>query len=187
MKIIAVLTALFLPGTFMAVGATIILTVGPLTLLQIFLTTPMFDFTRAENVVVDLPFKLYWTIAGSVTVLLIVGQLFLANPEWITKTVDSLGWDFLKETRLYTASLERSSEKEKLTAERNSVVRRGTSESRLSGKTQTTEGQSLRNGSLFKAAESGKQNGNQPTNHSRKTWSPFGRGVRQAPKGEGHV
>jgi hypothetical protein len=122
----------------------------------------MFDFKNADSVVVDFPTKLYWSIAGTITFLLIIGQLFLAFPEWTTKAVEAIGWDILEKSRLYTDSKERSAEKDKLIMERNtwnSVVRRGTDESQLSGKTQTMEGHSLSNTSAPKITEPANQNG----------------------------
>jgi len=62
MKIIAILTALFLPGTFMAV----------------LLTTPMFKWPDPPDgqIVVRLPFEIYWAVSGSVTLTLGFGMLF---------------------------------------------------------------------------------------------------------------
>ncbi|KAE9380152.1 hypothetical protein N431DRAFT_394683 [Stipitochalara longipes BDJ] len=126
MKVIAVLTAFFLPGTFMA----------------IFLASPMFDFKNTKSVVVDLPTRLYWSIAGSVTVLLLIGQLFFSLPEWTINTIDTL-LPCLKNSRLYTEAERRKTDKDSLTKAKDSVnpERRGTGGSGFSGKTQNSEAQ----------------------------------------------
>jgi hypothetical protein len=99
----------------------------------------MFDFKNTESVVVGFPTKLYWSVAGTLTVLLLIGQLFLTFPEWTTNTIDFMGWNRLKNTRLYTEAMKREGEKQKSIMEKNSVVRRGTGKSGLSGKTQNSE------------------------------------------------
>jgi hypothetical protein len=89
MKLIAILTALFLPGTFMAVYSTSPLLYNQiLRCLQILLTTPMFNWVNPdESVIVKLPFKIYWGTTGSVTILFMIG-LGLMNPELFRGTLD---------------------------------------------------------------------------------------------------
>jgi len=69
MKIIAVLTALFLPGTFMA----------------IMLTTPMFKWPDPGEgeIIVRLPFAIYWATTGSMTLFLGGCMVWLFQPTWL--------------------------------------------------------------------------------------------------------
>jgi len=102
----------------------------------------MFDFKSPGDVVVDLPFKLYWAIAGSTTFLLLIGQLFLSLPEWAINTIDTL-LPFLKDSRLYTEAERRKKEKDELRKAKASVKpqRRDTGGSGSSGKTQKSGAQ----------------------------------------------
>jgi len=122
MKIIAILTALFLPGTFMAVWHT---TSPPssfpaerrrLICLQVLLTTPMFNWLEPDKpVIVRLPFEIYWGVTGSVTVLLAVGLFIMIHTIFISKVlvrlVDCVPFEgfrtLLQKGRLYLACLKR--------------------------------------------------------------------------------
>ena len=182
MKIVTVLTAFFLPGTFVAVGYhSIFHKTFSLNTLQIFLTGPMFDFKNTENVVVGFATMLYWSITGAITFLLILGQLLLAHPKWIITIFDWIDWDWLKKSRLYTESKKRSEEKETLTMERKSVVRR--SESQLSENTQTTTGQNLSNGSAVKTTRPENQNVKLQNGGAQATPLHFGRAAQPMPTG----
>ncbi|OCK82287.1 hypothetical protein K432DRAFT_472809 [Lepidopterella palustris CBS 459.81] len=76
MKMIAILTALFLPGTFIA----------------IMLTTPMFKWPDPGEgeIVVWLPFRIYWAVSGSMTLFLgcCMAWLFLFQPRRLKKHLD---------------------------------------------------------------------------------------------------
>ncbi|PMD27823.1 hypothetical protein NA56DRAFT_148498 [Hyaloscypha hepaticicola] len=126
MKIIAVLTIFFLPGTYMA----------------IFLASPVFDFKSTESVIVALPSKLYWSIAGGVTLLLLIGQFFLTFPEWTVNAIEFMHLSCLKNSRLYKEEMTRKQEKDKQMQEKNSVVRRRTDDSEANAQNTIEQGQS---------------------------------------------
>ncbi|KIN05452.1 hypothetical protein OIDMADRAFT_17899 [Oidiodendron maius Zn] len=69
MKMIAILTAFFLPFTFMA----------------ILLTTPMFKWPDPENgkVILWLPFRIYWIASGLMTLILGCWGILLFRPKWL--------------------------------------------------------------------------------------------------------
>lgn len=148
-------------------------------MLQIFLTSPMFDFQNTKSVVVRFPTILYWSIAGSITLLLIIWQRLLAHHEWIVNTItkvkifakiivkifDLIDLNSLKKSKLYIESERTVSEKEKLTMERKS-------ESQLSGKPQTTEGQSLSNGEAARTTEPGNQHRKRQSERGRNSLLP---------------
>jgi hypothetical protein len=90
MNLIAILTALFLPGTFMAVCSISYLLYNQLLrwILQVLLATPMFNWVNpVESVIIKLPFKIYWGTTGSVTILFMIGLGFM-NPELTRGTLD---------------------------------------------------------------------------------------------------
>lgn len=147
----------------------------------------MFDFKNTEHVLVDLPFKLYWSIAGSVTALLLIGQLFLTFPEWTTNTVDFLDWNCLKNSRLYVEAAKRKGEKDKLRKEKNSVVRRGTGDSELTGTSQTIKGQISKRKSTIRIMRPEEQSALPPIGHRKWMLSPFGRRSKLTSKGQGEV
>jgi hypothetical protein len=145
----------------------------------------MFDFKNAESVVVDFPTKLYWSIAGSVTVLLLIGQLFLALPEWTINTINFLHLSCLKNSRLYTEADQRKKDKDKLTREKRSVVRRGTNESE--GKNQSTEGQDSSKNLANGMNTPRKENGVEQKGQLRNVWPLLGRRNQSTRKGKRQV
>lgn len=147
----------------------------------------MFDFANAENVIVALPWKIYWSIAGGVTALLLIGQLFLTFPEWTTRTVDLLGWKCLRDSRLYAEAMKRKREMDKLKKERSSVVRRGTGDSDLSGKSQGTTIQNSRERSATETVRLEQETGTRPNGQLRWMLSPFRRRRELSPNREGEV
>ncbi|KAN0108558.1 hypothetical protein V8E51_008300 [Hyaloscypha variabilis] len=106
LQIIAVLTAFFLPATLVA----------------IFLTGPMFDFTNPTSVIRSYPIKIYWSIAGSIRLLLVICHLIFDNPAWIVNIIDLIGLDFFKSSKIYSVSLARDLEKKKLVRETKSIM-----------------------------------------------------------------
>jgi hypothetical protein len=69
MRVIAVLTALFLPFTFMAVSQLLSLCLANKLIRQILLTTPIFKWPDPPEgqVVVKLPFVIYWAVSFVLT------------------------------------------------------------------------------------------------------------------------
>lgn len=102
----------------------------------------MFDFKSTESVIVALPSKLYWSIAGGVTLLLLIGQLFLTFPEWTVNAIEFMHLCCLKNSRLYKEVMKRKREKDKQMQEKNSVVRRRTNESEGNAQNAVEQGQS---------------------------------------------
>jgi hypothetical protein len=145
----------------------------------------MFDFKSAENVIVDFPTKLYWSVAGSITVLLLIGQLFLTFPEWTARTIEIIGWNWLKNSRLYNEATKRKGEKDKQAKEKNSVVRRGTNESE--GKAQSTEGRGLSKSPANEMNRPRQENGVEQNGQSTTLWPLLGRRNRPNPKGNSQV
>jgi hypothetical protein len=75
MRVIAVLTALFLPFTFMAVRQLLSPCLAIELIRQILLTTPIFKWPDPPEgqVVVKLPFVIYWAVSFALT--LVVGSV----------------------------------------------------------------------------------------------------------------
>jgi hypothetical protein len=102
----------------------------------------VFDFKSTESVIVALPFKIYWSIAGGVTLLLLIGQLFLTFPEWTVNAIEFMHLSCLKNSRLYKEEMKRKQNKDKQMQEKNSVVRRRTNESEGNAQNTVEQGQS---------------------------------------------
>jgi len=151
----------------------------------------MFDFKSPRRVVVDLPFKLYWAIAGSITLLLLIGQLFLSLPEWTINTIDAL-MPCLKASRLYTEAERRKKEKDELSKAKASVKpppqRRGTDGSESSGKTQKNEAQASNKKTTIEARKEVQEVQEREMGQQRNGLVPFWRRRSPpSPKGDGKV
>jgi hypothetical protein len=94
MKFMAILTAFFLPGTFMAVWTEgLSWQVTALTLLQVFLTTPMFNFlddTKPLLTKGGAPLGIYWGVTGLLCVLFLIGVYILHKPIVVCRLLDHL-------------------------------------------------------------------------------------------------
>lgn len=143
----------------------------------------MFDFKSTESVIVALPSKLYWSIAGSVTLLLLIGQLFLTFPEWTVNAIEFMHLSCLKNSRLYKEERTRKQEKDKQMQEKNSVVRRRTDESEGNAPNTVEQGQSknLDNDMNGQSRENGLQESRQRNGvlNSMKRGQPSPRGDDQ--------
>lgn len=82
----------------------------------------MFDFTNPTSVVRSYPTMIYWSISGSITLLLVVGYFVYDNPKWILIPIDLIGLNFLKSSKVYRALKKRENEKTKLANEMESML-----------------------------------------------------------------
>jgi hypothetical protein len=78
----------------------------------------MFNWIVSDDqLIVKLPFIIYWGVTGSVTIILAIGLSFMSNPGWVCKIVDTVPLvklkGYLKNTEMYHACKGSSDEKKK--------------------------------------------------------------------------
>ena len=102
----------------------------------------MFDWS-SSSVIVRLPFKIYWAVTGSVTVILAIGLSFLAYPGWVNTIIDSIPFNkmriYLQGTYFYRVCKEKSDEMQGIADAKKLVRVNSVNNNEEAGKDESTD------------------------------------------------
>lgn len=93
--------------------------------------------------IVRLPFKIYWAVTGSVTVILAIGLSFLAYPGWVNTIIDSIPFNkmriYLQGTYFYRVCKEKSDEMQGIADAKKLVRVKSVNNNEEAGKDESTD------------------------------------------------